>query len=599
MAEETFYPIRDESRERSQYNPSEEEKLVIKKAMNMFSIARRSKKEVMKNWREAEDLYSGDHWKGFNLPEYKNQMTLDLIASAIDTMVPILSTRPPKIDVIAYGNSDADKAIAETMQGVLDELWTVRDMTSTIPEWLLDFLIYGTGIVKVHFRGEDDMPDCDVVDPYAFYVNPSATKLENAEYVIYSAPTPLHEIRERYENGKYVAPESNLGEFEALKLYTETDDSNFSKKKASLKSDTGSGYFVKDEGQTFKELENRALLVEVLVRDGKKVKMITIANGVLLYEGEYKYPFFNRDNGLSNPFPYVVLKNSGSAHSFWGKPEPKRLKAINLAMDTISSQVLDNIALTANPMWVVDETSQVTDQITNRPGSIIRKKGPGQVSMQTPASVPGYVFNYYSLLMDSFEIVSGVNRSTQGRADTNVTSGVQAQVMRQASTTKIEFKSRIIDKGIQQLGQMWLMMFLNLGNKIHWVSVTDPDGVSEMRDVIGTAFKDRKMAVKAKSGSMLPENRQFVENKLMQLAQMGIVTDQEYLLEHMELPGKERLLAKMKEMKEQQMMAQQQAQEQQQQQVSPESMGEDPEAIMRELQANPELINQMNGQPPE
>jgi hypothetical protein len=80
---------------------------------------------------------------------------------------------------------------------------------------------------------------------------------------------------------------------------------------------------------------------------------------------------------------------------------------------------------------------------------------------------------------------------------------------------------------------------------------------------------------------------------------MGIVTDQEYLLEHMELPGKERLLAKMKEMKEQQMMAQQQAQEQQQQQVSPESMGEDPEAIMRELQANPELINQMNGQPPE
>jgi hypothetical protein len=192
-------------------------------------------------------------------------------------------------------------------------------------------------------------------------------------------------------------------------------------------------------------------------------------------------------------------------------------------------------------------------------------------------------------MMDAFEIVSGINPSSQGRSDTNVTSGVQAQIMKQAASTKIEFKSRVVDQGIQTLGQMWLQMFLNLGTKIHWVSVVDPDGVSEMRDVIGAAFKDRKMAVRAKAGSMLPENRQFLENKILQLAQMGALTDQEYILEHMELPGKERLLRKLAEQKEAMAM-----QEQQQQGMA--DMGNNPEEIFQQLQANPELAQQMQGQ---
>tara|TARA_Y100000592_G_scaffold55369_1_gene87113 strand:+ start:19359 stop:21143 length:1785 start_codon:yes stop_codon:yes gene_type:complete len=574
-----------------QYSPDEETSKVIKAAKHRFHLARKSKEPALKLWREAEELYGGQHWSGFNMPNYKNQLTLDLIASAIDTMVPILSTRPPKIDVIAYGESEEDRLIAETMQGVMDELWTVRDMTSVMPEWLLDFLVYGTGIVKVHFRNEDDMPDCDVVDPYAFYVNPSATKLENAEYVIYAAPTPLYKIREMYENGKFVAPEGNLEEFEALKTYQDPNASS-QDRKAKLKSNTGGHFVVDDNNDAYKELEPRALLIECFMRDPKapnKMRMTTIANNVLLYDGDYKYPFFNRDNGIPHPFPFVHLKNNGSAHSFWGKPEPKRLKSINLAMDKITSQVLDSISLTANPMWVVDETSQVTDQITNRPGSIIRKKGPGQVTMQSPGSVPGYVFNFYQQMMDAFEIVSGINPSSQGRADTNVTSGVQAQIMKQAASTKIEFKSRVVDQGMQTLGQMWLMMFLNLGTKIHWVSVTDPDGVSEMRDVIGSAFKDRKMAVRAKAGSMLPENRQFLENKILQLAQMGMLTDQEYILEHMELPGKERLLRKLKEQKE----AQAQAMQQQQGMAD---MGDNPQSIFESLQQNPELAQAMQGQ---
>ena len=122
---------------------------------------------------------------------------------AIDTMIPILSSRPPRIDIISIGDDDVSSNAAEILQKQIDELWVIRDMQNLIPDWLLDYLVYGNGILKVHFN-DDDLPDADVVDPFAFFVNPSATKLENAEYVIYAAATPLWQIREKYPNGTSV-----------------------------------------------------------------------------------------------------------------------------------------------------------------------------------------------------------------------------------------------------------------------------------------------------------------------------------------------------------------------------------------------------------
>ena len=78
------------------YKPTPQEKEIINRTNNMFQMARKARSEVTKLWREAESLYQGKHWEGMNMPSYQNQITVDLIASAIDTMIPILTSRPPK-----------------------------------------------------------------------------------------------------------------------------------------------------------------------------------------------------------------------------------------------------------------------------------------------------------------------------------------------------------------------------------------------------------------------------------------------------------------------------------------------------------------------
>jgi hypothetical protein len=540
------------------------EKQLIKRINAMFDIAKRSRSNVNKLWRESEEMYAGEHWRGSNMPKYQNQMTLDLIASAIDTMIPILSSRPPKIDVLPSSTDEVDRKIAETMQIQMDDLWEMRDMQNVMSEWIMDFLVYGTGIMKTYF-GEDDLPECKVVDPFSFFVNPSATRLENADWVIYAAPVPLHEIRHKYpEKAQYVKADSNLENFEALRINDIGQDN--STKVVINDPTTNSTSRYSSEGAAAEDLEERVLLIECWWRSGEhdyvdaeksdsqvsKIpgsRLTVIAGDCLLHDGPSPYPFLNKQHYIQHPFPFVVAKNGGSAHSFYGKPEPKRLKSLNLGLDRVASQIADNIHLMANPMWVVDETAQVTDSLVNKPGSVVRKKGPGTVAQVSPAPMPGYVFNFYQMMYDIFEVVSGVNRATQGREAPNVTSGVQAETLQRAATTKIEYKSRAIDVSVQQLGAQWLSMIQNLSTEEHVVSVPTDAGM-EMRGYKGVMFKDQPMRVRSKTGSMLPVNKMFIEQKVLQLLQAGIIQDPEFVLENIELPGKQRILDKLREQKQ-------------------------------------------------
>jgi len=584
-----------------EYKPSHEEKELIKKIHAMMDSARKARRKTSELWRESEKLYMGNHWEGLSMPEYKNQLTLDMIANVIDTQIPIMSSQPPKIDVIPVGATEESKFVAKTLQAQLDDLWYMRDMATLVPEWLTDYLVYGTGIVKLNWNMHDDLPDCDIVDPFSFYVNPSATKLENAQWIIHMAPRPLYEIKELFpEKGHLVKSMGKMSEYEALKI-TEVNHGGKSLIQVTDSHGTETNYF-EGETEAMQNLEERALLVEVYMRDGSLeytqedsdkdskvgkpkypggLRKICMANDIILYDGPSRYQFLDKMNRCPYPFPYVVMKNGGSAHSFWGKPEPKRLKSINLALDRIASQVMDNVHLIANPMFVVDETADVQDQINNKPGSVIRKRGPGQVSMLQPASIPGYVFNFYQLLVDMFETVSGVNKATMGKQEPNVTSGVQAQVYRTASTSKIDFKSRQLDSAMQILGSMWIAMIKHMGTENHSLSMKDAEGNEAEVVYQGMEFADIDQMVRARVGSMLPDNRTYVEEKILSLAQAGLIQDPEYILENMQLPGIERLINEMREKK-------------QQQQPDPsmfEGMSED--EIFKQLQANPQLAQQM------
>lgn len=426
---------------------------------------------------------------------------------------------------------------------------------------------------------------------------------------------PLYEVRKMYPKlGQYVKSDRELEKFKAHRTVRRDNDNQT----VVAMNNDGESELYRSRSQAYRDQEESVLYIEAYFRDNTKdyvannedveedrdpnkervgVRKVCMAGNVLLMDGDTKYPFFNQQNHLSHPFPFVTMKNMGSAHQFWGRPEPRRLKHLNLALDRISSQVMDNVHLMANPMWVVDQTADVQDQISNQPGQIIRKRGAGQVSMQSPASMPSYVFNLYSILLDMFETVSGVNKSTQGKADTNVTSGIQAQLYQKASSSKIDYKARTVEGALQTLGQMWLTMFKQLGTKFVNIPYQHSSGRMEFRSVVGMLFKEKDIMVRCRVGSTLPENRQFAENKIMQLAQMGIITDPEYIIQNLNMPDKEMLMRKMEEDKQKMVDAQKQAiQEEQRMPPDLSVFGSNRDEMMKNLRNNPGMLAQAKQQ---
>jgi hypothetical protein len=79
-----------------EYKPPVADKELVRRCEAMFSMARKARTDTETTWRDAEELYMGNHWSGFKMPNFQNQVTLELISSAIDTMIPILTSRPPR-----------------------------------------------------------------------------------------------------------------------------------------------------------------------------------------------------------------------------------------------------------------------------------------------------------------------------------------------------------------------------------------------------------------------------------------------------------------------------------------------------------------------
>ena len=71
----------------------EREKQLVQRIKAMMDMAKKAREKTSAVWREAEKLYMGEHWSGMNMPEFKNQLTLDMIANVIDTQIPIMSSK--------------------------------------------------------------------------------------------------------------------------------------------------------------------------------------------------------------------------------------------------------------------------------------------------------------------------------------------------------------------------------------------------------------------------------------------------------------------------------------------------------------------------
>lgn len=444
-----------------EYTPSDEEESKVNTVKSWWKNAKKAKANRKAVTDKCYRYYRGEHYtEAERLKKYGPKSTRNYIFSSIEDALSLLTDSRPVIDAWPRsGMEDVPKA-AKAKQ-VLDWVWQVTEMDRKLPLVLRDYLISGVGWLKVSFDPDINYPKgeivVEVVHPDFMLVDPDATSMETAKYIMQATPTPLWMIRKMYpEKGKYVKADDTI-----------SDDSEEVRKSAEYNNEA-MGYGTASDAK-----ELRAWVIECWIRDDATFdeEELDEETGETVTVTKQKYPNGRRlvvggdvllTEDENNPFndgqfPYVMFPNYEQTDNFWPLGDVEHLIETNNDINKIVSRLNDYIKNTCHTYVVYDSSCGIDDaSMNNIEGAIIKKEPSGQIGVHPPPPWPGSVFDWLTICKSDLEVISGIREVLQGRSPSAGESGAAFERLQEFALARIRKKSRSVNAALIQLGRLLL-----------------------------------------------------------------------------------------------------------------------------------------------
>lgn len=563
--------------------------LMIKTKLRKYK--KYKKKNFSKDWTKYFKMYIGDQWNGFRRPNYRHQEVNNMIFTVIQSQVPLQTDVRPTITFIPEEPSDTE--FAQILNQVAESDWENNNWLQTVTEIIYDGYIFGTGL---SIQGYD--PDANFglgsiffksFEPEYFYPSPFVSEINESKSkcIITEEPYCLDELKDEYPEFKdafYADCKRDLvsermsdetiqqnrtstdrveaelqevepvdDEFPRVNLvtyYSKPDDTE------EIESDE-----IDESGESLKKYQIRKKYPYGLI-----VKM---ANGIILE----KKPFDTKNN----KFPFSKYVNYVNSRVFWGISEIKNLESPQRAFNRLVSYALDVLALTGNPIWIVDNTSGVDpEELTNEPGLAIEKNPGSEVRRQEGVNLQPYVIQLINLFETWFNNIAGSQDVSRGQTPGSVTAASAIEQLQEASRTRIRQKQRNLDGLLRDFSHQYYDFVVEHYSIPRLFRVTNNQNVQEYfkmnfdtnengdrKAIVQKYGQDEKgqpvpmgnlreylikgrFDVKVNTGSSLPFTIADKENKAFGLYDRQII-DAEEVLKTINYPDREAVLKRMEE----------------------------------------------------
>jgi hypothetical protein len=587
-------PGKDTNSSPDVYSPSKSERKAIQLANSLFDKAKKHRTKYDSKWLDYYKFFRGIQWDA-QRPAYRHTEVINFVFQTIQSSVPILTDRQPKIDFVPA--EPQDRNLSQILNKVIDHDWKRGNWNLPIVEALYDAHIYGTcyGEMKGEIKNGKGVIEFESSDPFYAFPDPQATEVnKKGSYFIYAQPMDVHVAKKKYPDiAKFIRPDlidlvgGDKAELGKARYQSPTD------KYSSVESERSFDSFTEDTALHL-ECYIKDDTVEEVKEDGKFIKKkkypkgrkITVVGGVLAFDDEYPYDDFEERFA-----PFAKMQNYVLPREFFGVSEIEQLISPQKIFNKIVSFTLDVLTLMGNPVWIVDTSAGIDpENLINRPGLVIEKERGSEVGRVEGTQLQPYVLQLIDRMQVWFNDIAGQTDVSAGAVPSGVTSGRAISAVQEAARTRLRLKSRLLDMFIQDLGQMYLSRVFQFytaprifritgdensfsffkmsieedeetGDKL--VQVTELIETEEGQVVDGetAVFQTQgKFDVVASSGSGLPFARIERMEKAFQLFDRQVI-DAEALLTDVDYPNKEAVLERLKEREEQAaiLAAQQQA----------------------------------------
>lgn len=572
------------------YEPTDEEKKILKYVLDSFDKAKKFREPYVEKWKDYYQYFRGKQWKN-KRPEYRHSDVINLIFPAIQNQVPLITDARPSIDFIAEKPEDLD--FAKILNDLILSDWDRLNWSHVILESLYDSHIYGTGVGMLDF---DDEADYNIgsarwmsLEPMYCYPNPGATDINQGrkcEIFQYAEPMSVEKVKQLYPKmAQYIKPDiRDLWQ-------EEKTDINNNQYRSSLDNKT----FL-DGNATVNQVNTDSVLLITTYCRPLETEEYEVASeeedGDPTYEVKLKYPrgrkiVSTRSLVLETEelpyedksFPIQKFVNYVDPRSFWGISDIEQAEGPQMLFNKMVSFTMDVLTLTGNPIWIIDTSSGVDpDNLFNIPGGIVEKEPGSEVRRESGTQLQPYVIQMIDRMKNWFDEVVGTTEVSRGVAPGGVTAARAIESLQQLGQTRVRLKTRILDESfLREMGRQYVQLVLKNYTVPRVRRVTDVNGVEKYfkfhveHNQIGEETKfvvnyqkyeeregqlipgpnlDRAIAgsfdVRVNTVSALPFARAEAEAKAFRLAEAGII-DAEELLKAIEWPNVEAVVQRLNE----------------------------------------------------
>jgi hypothetical protein len=439
-------------------------------------------------WMDLQARQTDQSWRQLT-GKRTDRLTANRLINVYRNFMARLALAFPRATVLPASPSTADVVKAKTSLAALQYWWQQVEFQRVGERLLANLLTCGTTAVHVFYDPDDENVRCEVISPYDLYFEKGSASVEESQWVAIRSFHTKADLKRAYP-----------------KFKKQIDEIGFTD--------------VQEQQNAKIQPRNRVELFETYWRDGRHA---IVMGDTYLYK---------EDRAVTSTIPIHVCKYTTIPRRLWGLGLIVPLIDLQYYYNVARSQILKTFRLMAHPKWVASRASGIQKRsISDMPGEIVYHNAgsppPQQIS---PAAMPQYAFEHIMRLEAEISDTAGAHSVTLGKRAVGVESGVGMQVLADKDTSQLQHTQLNIENAVKNtfLSVLELM-------KAHYKEGKMARMMDNLGKVTYRAIKSEELSgnpeIFIQAGSMFKYGQQERDSRVMQLAQMGLMTPEQAMEE--------------------------------------------------------------------
>jgi hypothetical protein len=526
---------------------------------SMLREAASARRFYERDWERNLRYIQGDQWFEVNRSQNACDVVDNVLLRAVQQFQAMLTDSRPIWDIEVSGAGKHAQRRKRFFRELLRRYWRLLSLDRVLAETIVDMFVTGKGYWKVYWepfaswgRGGVEVRR---VHPADLFIDPSATTLDNAEFICYRTPITIWELSRRFpkELVDQVKPDDTLSQYASTTSALTPGLLNWPR---SLRRTSGEPTAVP-----------RVWYEEWLIRDPtlnedgtlkySTARLVCRAGKVILIDSNY--PYWDEWPGW-----WVEFKANHIGTDVYGYPELSTLLPLQDALNVASAILVDNVRFLTTGMWLMDVTALPPGQERSlKPdvGRIVRKRQ-GTVLERDYKPVPQGILESVAHLRNAIVGNSGLSDVVAGRPPRSVTAATAIEALTAGTNQYVRVKAREIEVAMARAARCLISRFLqfasvaDLAELAYDIASTEElqayeqeGNVNILVQALGLRDWDletrkqvaRTSIINVRPGSMLSSYWKDYMAMVAAMYDKGWV-DREWVLEELDIPGRDEVV---------------------------------------------------------